>query len=216
EGDHDAPRGSEQAHIGAGRTDRGQQLEVLLQAVHLADHRRAHGVLCTFHHGTRIRELALALAREFAEARLEDAGHADRFASLGDFLEERGHLRAGPEALLELVTLVEGTVEYRPLPEDDIPGRDRRGQQQGHDDLDRDTGPQDQFHQVQFIAHAVRLSSRASGIGVGRKPGTRTQATRTWAVLSSAPSLARTMRCSTLMLAPRSWRTNSCTSSRSS
>src|SRR6185312_9995103 len=69
---HDAPHGAEQAHVGADRADVGKEFQIALEQADLARTRHLHGALGTLDHAARIVRLALPLAGELAETRLED------------------------------------------------------------------------------------------------------------------------------------------------
>ena len=70
---HDAPHRAEQAHVRAGRADRRERREAVLQPIDLLQLRDAHGAPRAFEQLVRRDAALLALARELAEPELEDA-----------------------------------------------------------------------------------------------------------------------------------------------
>src|SRR4029079_17233539 len=110
----------EQADIRADRSDVGEELEVVLQAVELARGRGAHRALSAFQLHARIHATPLADAVELAEAAFEDRFEpGDVAVALGGARIEFRQLRAGPEPLLEAHGLALGAVEHALLAEDD-------------------------------------------------------------------------------------------------
>ena len=125
EGIHDAPHRAEQADVRAGRADRGERREAVLEPVDLLQLRDAHRAARAFEQLVRRRAALLALARELAEAELEDARHARRAAARLDAAIELREVAAGPEAVLELVRLAPRAADHHALAEDDRPGGER-------------------------------------------------------------------------------------------
>src|SRR6185369_6425301 len=91
ERDHDAGYGAEQADIRADRADVGEEFQILFEPIQFTRERHAHAALRAFENRALIHlPAALPQAREFAEARLEDAFDAvDALAIRGDFAEQR-------------------------------------------------------------------------------------------------------------------------------
>ncbi|CEE76723.1 hypothetical protein XAC2852_590072 [Xanthomonas citri pv. citri] len=164
-GHHDAEHGTDQADVRRSGADVGQQFEIAFELIDFTGERGAHGALCAFQLHARIQTAAVAQTRELAKAAFEHRLQtADGPVAVGCRGVQLGQIRTGPEAVFELVRLAVGLLERTRLAENDHPADERADQQQQHDDLDRDTGAQDQVYIVDaaVVRHAGGLR-RGSG-----------------------------------------------------
>ena len=110
--------------VRAGRTDRGEGCETLLQAIHFAHlgypHRTARHSSMSF---SGLLPACLQRAIELAETGFENAGHAQA-AALGSCRTavQRVEITARPESRLELVGRIPRAPDQAALGEDDAPG----------------------------------------------------------------------------------------------
>jgi hypothetical protein len=107
----------------------------------------------------RIHLPALAQAGEFAESRLEnafDAGHL--VAGRGHLAKQAGKIGARPEAFLEIVGAFHRPAEHRHFAEDDHPRKERKHQQDHHDDLDEQAGVEHELQNIDTAVHALEFS----------------------------------------------------------
>src|SRR6185503_17087081 len=224
---HDAPHRAEQAHVGADRTDVGEEFQVALQRADLAGTGHLHRALGTFDHAALVVGLALALAGEFAEARLEDVLHAVAGAAVAHFAEQLGQVAAGPETLLEGLRVLQRRLGLAVLADDDDPGHEGEHQQDQQHALHGQAGARDQLENVQSAVHCLGVLRfgwvvrgagsriRSAGIATARMRRVSTQATRTLARTRQAPS-ARSIVWPNRILAARRSLTATVTDSSSS
>src|SRR6056297_4141146 len=102
---HDSPDGTEKADVGAGRSNRGQERQILLEPLLLAQGGDAHRAASAFDHRLGIHVRLLREPREFLEAGPENTLDAQNGAAVAGALValavEGGEVDAGPELLLE-------------------------------------------------------------------------------------------------------------------
>ncbi len=154
EGVHDAPHGAEQADIGAGGADGGEEGEIDLQAVHLAAQGDPHGAFSTLEDGHEVPVVALTQAHVFLEAGPKDGGQS--VGPLPVLLQvpvEGVEVAAGPEALLEIVRGPPRLFQDPGTVEDHGPGDDRGQHQGGEHQLHHDTRVEYQVEEGKLSAH---------------------------------------------------------------
>ena len=155
EGTHDAPDRAEQSHVRTGRADRGQDRQVLLQAIQLAQLRHPHRAPRAVQQLLR-RHALLAQPAELAESRLEDALQAGTRTSLGfNIAIQGGEIAAGPKRGFKFRGLAARAPDHLALAKDNGPGGDRSDQQQRHHHLHDGARIQHHAPNRQVIGHCA-------------------------------------------------------------
>ena len=138
---HDAPHRAEQADVGAGRADRREHRQAVLQPIALLEQRDAHAAACAFDQLRRgeCRPAGACARTRGSPARkcLHALGHAP---ALVDGAEHRRQVAARPEHFLEAVGVGARAAQLGAFAQHDRPRHDRGEQQQRHDDLHDDAG----------------------------------------------------------------------------
>src|SRR5690606_18244069 len=201
-----------------GRTNRCEKRQMRRHFFLLSRHGDAHRALRTFHHRIGIVLNLLAQSRKFLEAGAKDAFHADDVIAVDLAValpEQLAQIDTGPELLLEGFHFLPRFAKVQHALHDEKPRRDRRQQQDGHDELHRHAGVHDQMKNGKLLIHPSRLptlwitismiifsvahtrpsaASSAFGIRFGFMVVRSTQAILTWPPHNSSAS--RSIRCS--------------------
>lgn len=152
---HDAPDRAEQADVWAGRADRGQQRDALLEILNLAHLGHAHLPLHGGNDVVVVGVTAGLLARVFLIAGDKDRRESTIVGCTALLLVQVGQIATAPEAILELFGLEIRRLELLALLENHRPREDRGSDQREKNQLRQQARLQDQMGEGHVCVHGL-------------------------------------------------------------